>query len=97
MSKFNSIGNFSLISTLFKGNVLNVGKIKKIFNKEFGDTAQENTNIKFVCVATDMQTGSPMNFQNGCLKDNVMASISIPGIFPSVKINNKVYSTKNFI
>ena len=91
VSKFNSIGNFSLISTLFKGNVLNVGKVKKIFNQEFGDTKHEDTKIKFVCVATDMKTGKPMNFEKGSLKDNIMASISIPGVFPSAKINDRFY------
>ena len=32
VSTFNSIGSFSLISTIFKGNVLNINKVKKIFN-----------------------------------------------------------------
>ena len=91
VSKFNSIGNFSLISTLFKGNVLNVSKVKKIFSQEFGETNQENTPIKFVCVATDMKSGQPMNFEKGSLKENIMASISIPGIFPSAKIGDNVY------
>ena len=91
VSNFNSIGNFSLISTLFKGNVLNINKVKKIFDKEFGTIQQDDTEIKFVCVATDMRTGNPMNFESGSLKDNIMASISIPGIFPSSKINNRVY------
>ncbi len=91
VSKFNSIGNFSLISTLFKGNILNINKVKKIFDQEFGETQQDETPIRFVCVATDMKTGEPMNFEKGKLKENVMASISIPGIFPSVKINDHVY------
>lgn len=91
VSKFNSIGNFSLISTLFKGNILNIDKVKKIFNQEFKDIKQEETPIKFVCVATDMKSGKPMNFESGTLKENVMASISIPGIFPSVKIGDRVY------
>lgn len=88
---FNSIGNFSLVSTLFKGNVLNINKVKKIFDREFGEIRQEETPIKFVCVATDMKTGEPKNFKEGVLKDNVMASISIPGIFPSMKIGEDVY------
>ena len=91
VSKFNGIGNFSIISTLFKGNVLNINKVKKIFDQEFGDIKQEETPIKFVCVATNMQTGEPKNFESGNLKDNIMASISIPGIFPSIKIDNNVY------
>ena len=91
VSNFNSIGNFSLVSTLFKGNVLNIKKVKKILDDEFNETKQEKTPIKFVCVATDMKTGYPMNFESGTLKENVLASIAIPGIFPSVKIGDGLY------
>jgi NTE family protein len=91
VSNFNSIGNFSLMSALFKGNVLNINKVRKIFDKEFDGTLQEDMPIKFVCVATDMKTGEQKNFQKGLLKENIMASISIPGIFPSVKIDEDVY------
>lgn len=90
-SKFNSIGGFSLYGTLFKGNVLNIAKVKKIFNENFKDIKQEETQIKFVAIATDLKKGEPKIFENGLLKDNVMASISIPGIFPSVKIGNNIY------
>lgn len=91
VSTFNSIGSFSLISTIFKGNVLNINKVKKIFNQEFSNIKQEDMPIKFVCVATDMKTGESKNFEEGNLKDNVMASISIPGVFPSMKIGKNVY------
>lgn len=91
VAKFNSIGNFSLMSTLFKGNVLNINKVKKILNNEFDGLKQEETPIKFVCVATDMKTGQAKNFENGVLKNNILASISIPGIFPSIKIDNGIY------
>lgn len=91
ISKFNSIGNFSLVSTLFKGNVLNINKVKKILNNEFGTLKHKDAPIKFVCVATDMKTGCPKNFYEGSLKDNIMASISIPGIFPSVKTEESIY------
>lgn len=91
VSKFNSIGNFSLVSTLFKGNILNVNKVKKILDNEFKDIKHEETSIKFISVATDLRTGEAMNFEQGCLKENIMASISIPGIFPSAKINDGIY------
>ena len=91
VAKFNSIGNFSLISTIFKGNVLNVNKIKKILIKEFADIKQEETPIPFVCVATNMKTGEAKNFDQGLLRDNVMASISIPGVFPCTKIGDEVF------
>ena len=61
-SKFNSIGGFSLYGTLFKGNVLNIAKVKKIFNENFKDTKQEETQIKFVAIATDLKKGEPKIF-----------------------------------
>ena len=91
VSQFNGIGNFSLISTMFKGNVLNVKKVKRILEQEFGDTLQEDTQIPFVCVATNIMTGKEKDFTTGVLKENVLASISIPGIFPSCKIGDEVY------
>lgn len=90
-SQFNGIGNFSLISTMFKGNVLNVKKVKRILEQEFGNTLQENTKIPFACVATNLMTGKEKDFTTGKLKENVLASISIPGIFPSCKIGKEVY------
>ena len=90
-SKFNNMGNFSVISTLFRGNVLNVKKVKAILNQEFKDCTHEQTKIKFVAVATNMKTGKPTNFQSGEMKNSVLASISIPGIFPTVKIGEDVY------
>ncbi len=90
-SKFNSIGSFSLYGTLFKGNVLNITKVKKIFNENFKDIKQEETNIEFVAIATDLKKGEPVILRNGSIKENVMASISIPGVFPSVKIGKNVY------
>lgn len=89
--KFNSLGNFSLMSALFKGNILNIKKVNRILDKEFGQTKQEDTKIKFVAVATDIKKGTPKFFETGVLKDNVRASISIPGIFPTVTIDGNVY------
>ena len=90
-SKFNNIGNFSLISTFFKGNVLNIRKVKEILTREFKNITHEQTQIPFVSVATNMKTGMQKIFNSGELKNSVMASISIPGIFPTVKIGEEVY------
>ena len=90
-SKFNNMGNFSVISTLFKGNILNVKKVKAILNKEFQEITHKQAKIKFVAVATNIKTGKPKNFESGLMKNSVLASISIPGIFPTVKIGDDVY------
>lgn len=88
---FNSMGSFSLISTLFKDNILNINKVKKILNKELGTLTHEDCKTKFVAVATEVEKGVEHRFTSGLLKDSILASISIPGVFPRVKINGEVF------
>ncbi len=90
-ANFNSLGGFDLISTLFKDNLLNINKVKKILDKEFAETTFEDCKIKFVSIATDVGNGKEVQFKSGLLKEGVMASISIPGVFPRCKINGRMY------
>lgn len=48
-------------------------------------------NRKLAVVATDLQTGEPMVFQNGNTGLAVRASSSVPGVFQPVKIGNREY------
>ncbi|MBR6779290.1 MAG: patatin-like phospholipase family protein [Clostridia bacterium] len=88
---FNSIGSFDLISTLFKGNLINNSKIKKILNKELGEKTHEDCQTKFVAIAAELNTGKEMRFHTGSLKQSILASIAIPGVFPLVKIGANEY------
>lgn len=47
--------------------------------------------IPFACVATDLNTGELTILDSGSLIDSIMASISIPIIFPPVKLNDHYY------
>ena len=89
--KVNRIGKFSLINILFKDSMLNINKIKRLIVSEIGETTHEQTKIKFVSVATELNTGKEVHFSTGKIIDGVMASISIPGAFPRVKIGNNLY------
>ncbi len=89
--KFNSIGSFSLISTLFKGNILNINKVKRILKNSFGDKTHEDCVIPFIAVATELNTGKQKNFSTGLIRESIMASISIPCIFPRMKIGDNYY------
>ncbi len=89
--KVNGIGTFSLYSTLFKDNLLNISKIKKILANEFGETTHEQTPIKFVSVATELNTGKEKHFDSGRVYDSVMASIAMPAVFPRVKMGENYY------
>lgn len=89
--KFNSIGNFSLISALFKGNLINTSRVKKILDRELGEITHENCPIKFVSIAAELTTGDEKHFTSGLMRESIMASISIPGVFPSVQIGENSY------
>ena len=89
--KIKGIGSFSLFSTLFKGNLLNINKIKKILKNNLGETTHDDCKIKFVSVSTELNTGTEKHFSSGLVYDSIMASISIPGIFPSVTIDGNTY------
>ncbi len=88
---FNSLGNFSLISTLFKGNLLNVDKVKNFLNSSLGDKTHADCDIKFISVATDLKKGKAKVFKSGKLNQTILASISIPGVFPICEIDDELY------
>lgn len=89
--KIKGIGYFSLFSTLFKGNLLNINKIRKLLKTNLGDITHDDCKIKFVSVSTEFNTGKEKHFSSGRVYDSIMASISIPGIFPSVSIDGNTY------
>lgn len=91
-SNFNSLGSFDLISTLFKDNMLNINKVKKILDKELENKTYKDCKIKFVSIATNIETGEETRFDSGLIKEGVLASISIPGVFPRCKLNGKLYA-----
>ena len=89
--KFNSLGTFSLISTLFKDNILNVSKAKKMIQSQVHELTHDDCKIPFVSIATELNTGKERRFTKGLLKDSIMASVSIPGVFPRLKIGKNYY------
>jgi NTE family protein len=50
----------------------------------FGESRFEDTKIPFSAVATDLVTGTTVILKKGKLIDGVLASASLPGIFPPV-------------
>lgn len=54
------------------------------------DARFSDTKIPFACVATDLLSGQNLILKEGRLLEAVLASCSIPGIFPPVKINNRL-------
>ncbi len=86
-----SLGGFSLISTLFKGNLLSADKITKVITKELGEAAHSDCKIPFVAIATELKTGKEKRFDKGLLRDSILSSTAIPGVFPKHKVGDKYY------
>ena len=89
--KFNSIGYVNLYTALFKDYVISTSKITKILTKLIGGKKFEELPIKFVAVATELNTGREKDFYQGDVTQGVMASISMPSVFPRVKLNENYY------
>jgi len=53
------------------------------------DSVIEGLDKKFASVATDLQTGREIWLSEGAVLEAVWASISLPGLFPAIKNNNK--------
>ena len=89
--KFNSIGYVNLYTALFKDYVIGTSKITKILTKLMGGKKIEELPIKFVAVATELNTGREVDIDKGDVVQAVTASISMPGVFPRVKFDDNYY------
>ena len=72
-----------------KKSILKGDKVYKYIKKWVGETTFADTHIPLRIIATDLASGEEVVLKRGNLADAVRASISVPGIFPPVKINNR--------
>jgi NTE family protein len=70
-------------SSILKGDKIYRYIDALLLGKHFSET-----NIPFKAVATDLETGEEIILDKGKIVDAIMASISVPGIFPPVKIGS---------
>ena len=77
--------NISFFRTWRYESMLSKLQVNKIF-KSFPDGKIENLPINFAAVATDLVTGRETVLLEGNLKKAVIASSSIPGVFPPVEL-----------
>jgi NTE family protein len=64
--------------------------LKKVVDKFFPDINIENLKINFGCTALDLVSGTEVYINKGPLRDAIVKSISIAGIFPACEEGNKV-------
>jgi NTE family protein len=56
----------------------------------FGELTFERLKLRFIAVATDIYTGEDVYFREGSVKQAVLASASIPGVFPPVRLGDRL-------
>jgi NTE family protein len=90
----NPLSLFSFDSSLtnIKSKIVGNKKIIELLKSIFKDKKIGETNIPLYISATNFNTGENIIFNKDILiYKAVMASISIPGIFPPITINNEIY------
>ncbi len=74
------------------GNVSSTINFEDMINAIIPDIKIEDTKIPFACVATDITNGKEKFFIKDFIRKRVLASASLPGIFPPVNIDNVYYA-----
>ena len=75
--------------TLARGGVIAGARLLKGLRNVHMDVRIEDLGKPFAAVATDFASGRELWLQKGSLLDAVRASISLPGIFPPLKVGGK--------
>ncbi len=79
---------FSLFKAVNRTAVYDEKQVREIL-KIYPEKYIEDLPIRFACIATDLISGREIVLKEGNLREAVMASASIPGIFPPVKMVNQ--------
>lgn len=61
-------------------------KLKRALANAFGDARFEDLDLPFYVTACDLDTGQVALFENGYLSTAICASVSMPGMFPPVRV-----------
>jgi len=67
--------------------------LRRIISTHLGeDTAIEHAQIPLGIVATDLETGAERVFTSGSLVEALLASAAMPGVYPPVEIEGRLYT-----
>ncbi len=71
------------VVSFFRGKKLN-----RVITSFFGDLKFEDLELPLFCNASDLNTGRTIVFEKGYVATALRATVSIPGVFPPVKMGN---------
>ncbi len=90
VSDLNYLDVIRLLDLSFKSpGVINGGKVFDVIGEMIGDVKIEDLPVSFTAVATDLEAGKEIWFQDGELLRAIRASIAIPSLFTPVKYNGR--------
>ena len=81
---FSSVDQTKLyeLGLLAQPGLLGLGRVSQFLNEFLGDKTFEEARIPAAFVAADLECNCEMVLSTGKLKDAVLASIAVPGVFP---------------
>ncbi|HHT27858.1 MAG TPA: patatin-like phospholipase family protein [Firmicutes bacterium] len=74
-----------------RGGILNTDKLFIFLNELLEGQTFSETPIPFYSVITELRTGEDVALHEGLVGRGIQASMSIPGMFPPVRINERYY------
>ena len=75
--------------SLLGGGFIQGEKLFRVASEKVDDPLIESLPRRFAAVATELESGREVWFQNGSLKNAVRASIGLPGLFAPIQINGQ--------
>ena len=69
-------------------SLLGLSGVRKFLDETLGEKTFADLKIPCAVTAVDLKTGSEVVISEGCLKDGVLATIALPGIFPPHRLNS---------
>jgi NTE family protein len=69
-------------------SLLGLSGVRKLLDLVLGDKTFDNLKIPCAVTAVDTKTGSEVVISEGFLRDGVLATIALPGVFPPHRLND---------
>ena len=70
--------------------LIGTGRIESLLHDALGDRTFLDTKLPFAVVAVDLIGGEEVVLQDGGLVEAVMASMAVPGVFPPVRLDDRI-------
>jgi NTE family protein len=83
------LGNRMFRPTLSRKSLLSTRALRRYTAKAVGDRLMEELGIPLAAVATDVETREEVVFRRGSTVTAVLASASIPGVFPALRVGGR--------